>query len=256
MFLALVTFSLNKALGSPESAQATITNVLSHQEVATGVADSLIEQLLKDASPETVAQIDAQRAQLAQAASQAVMDSKDVLGQAAGAAYQAFLTNQSTTINVHDALNSVVAAMHTVNPDIPAQLDSADAGVFTITADSSADHLQKVDAITKVKQLLNMWWLFLVIAVGLFYAISVLDKRKKFGAWRWPGFIMTISGGIVVLAGFVIPGAATGNLDVDKQATAKSAAQALTSGLIGVAFAILIAGVALVVASYVVKEKS
>lgn len=256
VILTLLLFSLNRMLGTPENIQVTATKMLKVPEIAVGVAGLLIDQLLKDVPPQLVVIIEGQRNTLAQAASQTVIDSSAPLGAAAGTISQAVINNESTTINIYDVLNNAVATLHLMNPVIPAELVSANAGTINISSDSSADHLKQVALINNVKKFLNLWWTFFILVLALFYAIFRLDKRTKFGALRWPGLIMAFSAAIVIAAGYVIPRVVSFNMESNQQEFANSVIKVLASGVMSPAFMVLIIGISLVTASFVIKDKT
>jgi len=256
VILTLLLFSLNRMLGTPENVQVTATKMLKVPEIAVGVAGLLIDQLLRDVPPQLVVIIEGQRNTLAQAASQTVIDSSATLGAAAGTISRAFINNESTTINLYDVLNDAVAALHLMNPVIPAELGSPNAGTINISSDSSADHIKQVALVNNVKTLLNLWWVLFILCLALFFGISRLDKRTKFGALRWPGFITTFAAAIVIAAGYVIPRVASFNMESNQQEIANSVIKVLASGLISPAFMVLIVGVSLVTASFVIKDKT
>ena len=256
VILTLLLFSLNRMLGTPENVQVTATKMLKVPEIAVGVAGLLIDQLLREVPPQLVVIIEGQRNTLAQAASQTVIDSSATLGAAAGTISRAFINNESTTINLYDVLNDEVAALHLMNPVIPAELGSPNAGTINISSDSSADHIKQVALVNNVKTLLNLWWVLFILCLALFFGISRLDKRTKFGALRWPGFITTFAAAIVIAAGYVIPRVASFNMESNQQEIANSVIKVLASGLISPAFMVLIVGISLVTASFVIKDKT
>ena len=256
VLLALLSFSINWMIGTPENVQGTVTKMLKEPEIAVGVAGMLIDQLLKDVPPELVAQIEGQRETLAQATAPIIVNSSAQMGQAAGTAFSAFIKNESATVNLHDVLNGAVAAMHGVNPLIPAQLDSPDAGVINITSDNSADHVKQVDLVNNLKKIFNLWWIFFIVALALLYGVSRLDNKTRFGAWRWPGFVTTIAAATLITATFLVPRVATSEMEAVQKEIAKSSLQALTSALMAVSFALLIVGISLITASFVIKDKA
>jgi len=256
VILTLLLFSMNRMLGTPENVQVTATKMLKVPEIAVGVAGLLIDQLLIDVPPQLVVIIEGQRNTLAQAASQTVINSSVQLGAAAGTISRAFINNESTTINLYDVLNDAVAALHLMNPVIPAELGSPNAGTINISSDSSADHIKQVALVNNVKTLLNLWWILFILCLALFFGISRLDKRTKFGALRWPGFITTFAAAIVIAAGYVIPRVASFSMESNQQEISNSVIKVLASGLISPAFMVLIVGILLVTASFVIKDKT
>lgn len=254
ILLALGTYALNQKVGSAENFSSTVSSALKNDGVALGAGKAMVDQLLKDAKPKEVAAINAPRSVLNRAAARAIQKYSDPISVAAGKAYTAVLENQTTRLNVRPALVAVVTSLHAVEPKIPAKINSKKVGIIVIKADTSRSHLALISTLSKVKKLLNMWWLFLLVALGLFVGISVVDKRSGVGAWRWPGYILFLTGGAWLFVASILPKLASSKVSLDKQDAFNSVTQSLDNGLMAVAAGATVVGAVLIVVSFVAKS--
>lgn len=252
--LALGAYAMNSKLGSAEATQATVSHLLTNDEVALAAGTFLVEHLLNDVSPQNKAQMTVPRSILNRTAAKAIQRSSDSVGVAAGKAYDAVFNNKTARLNLRALVVGTGAALHSLDRHIPASVGSGNAGIIVIKADNSTSHKTFVKGISKVKQLMNMWWIFLLFALGLFVGISFVDKRSGVGAWRWPGYILFITGGVWLFIASILPKFASGKIAVDKQDIFNSAAGALDSGLMAAAVGATIVGAVLIVLSFVMKS--
>ena len=254
ILLALGTYAINQKVGSAENVSATVSSALKSDTLALGAGKAIVDQLLKDAKPKDIAEINAPRSVLYRVAGKAIQKYSDPISVAAGKAYTAVLENQTARLNIRPALVGVISALHAAEPKIPAKIDSKKVGIIVIKKDLSSNHLKLISSLKKLKQLMNMWWLFLLVALGLFVGISIVDKRSGIGAWRWPGFILFLTGGLWLFIASILPKLASSKVSLDKQEVFNSVTHSLDNGIMTAAAGAIIVGAALIVASFVVKS--
>lgn len=253
ILLALGTYAVNQRLGSAEAVSSTVSSALKNDAVAVGVGKTLVDQLIKDLKPSQVAAINVPRSVLYKAAGKSIQRYSDPLSVAAGKVYSGVLENKTTRVNIRPVLGAMVVTLHAIEPEFPAKLGKGDAGLIVIKKDTSKNHERMLSVLKKLKSLINMWWLFLLIALGLFFGISVVDKRSGIGAWRWPGFILFISGGLWLFFASILPKLASQKVALDKQDVFNSVTQSLDNGLVAVAAGATVLGAVLIVVSFVAK---
>lgn len=256
IMLALSAYAVNQKIGTADRAQATVQHALQNDAISLAVGTALVDEYYKDAGEESTSKITVKRAILNRAVAKAVQKASIPFSAEVGVAYNAFLTNTTTEIHLGEALAIVKKAMHEADKNISIDLSSANPDSYTIQADTSADHLKKLDLIKSVKKIINSWWIFLLISLGLFVGISFIDKRKSVGAWRWPGFITFISGGLLLMGVSIWPKLASEQVPTDKQDAFNSFSSALDSGLTAVGVVAIIVGAGLIVFSFVFKGKN
>ncbi len=254
ILFALGTYTMNSKLGSPEATSATVSDLLSNDEVALAAGTFFVNQLLKDVSPQAQAQMTAPRSVLNKAAAKAIQKSSGSVSVAAGKAYDAMLNNKTTRVNLRALIVTTAAALHSLDRRIPTTVGLGNGGYIAITANNSKSHKALVKTLSTMKRVMNMWWIFLLIALGLFVGISVVDKRSGVGAWRWPGYILFISGGIWLFIASLLPKLASQKIAVDKQDIFNTAAGAINGGLMAAAVGATIVGAVLIVLSFVMKS--
>ena len=254
ILFALGTYTMNSKLGSPEATSATVTDLLTNDEVALAAGTFFVSQLLKDVSPQNQAQMSVPRSVLNKAAAIAIQKSSGSVSVAASKAYDAILNNKTTRLNLRALIVTTAATLHSLDRHIPATVGTGNGGIVVISADNSTSHKALVSALSKMKQLMNMWWIFLLIALGLFVGISVVDKRSGVGAWRWPGYILFISGGLWLFIASLLPKLASQKISVDKQDIFNTAATAINGGLMAAAVGATLVGAVLIILSFVMKS--
>jgi len=173
---------------------------------------------------------------------------------AASKASDALLNNKTTRVNLRALIVTTAAALHSLDRHIPTSVGLGNAGYVVITADNSASRKNFVKILSTLKRLMNMWWIFLLIALGLFVGISVVDKRSGVGAWRWPGYILFVTGGIWLFIASLLPKLASQKIGVDKQDIFNTASDAINGGLMAAAVGATIVGAVLIVLSFVMKS--
>lgn len=254
ILLALGTYTMNSKLGSPEATSATVSDLLTNDEVALAAGTFLVNHMLKDVSPQSQAQMTVPRSVLNHAAARAIQKSSGSVAVAAGKAYDAVLNNKTVRINLRALIVTTAGTLHSLDRHIPASAGLGNAGFIVINADNSTSHKAMVKTLSKLKQLMNMWWLFLLIALGLFVGISVVDKRSGVGAWRWPGYILFLTGGLWLFIASLLPKLASQKISVDKQDIFNTAAGAIDGGLMAAAVGATLVGAVLIVLSFVMKS--
>lgn len=254
ILLSLGTYTMNSKLGSAEATSATVSNLLSNDEVALAAGTYFVNQLMKDVSPQAQAQMTVPRSVLNKAAAKAIQKSSGSVSVAAGKAYDAILNNETKRVNLRALIVATAAALHSLDRRIPTTVGLGNGGYVVITADNSTSHKALVKALSTMKRLMNMWWLFLLIALGLFVGISVVDKRSGVGAWRWPGYILFITGGAWLFVASLLPKLASQKIGVDKQDIFNTAADAINGGLMAAAVGATLVGAVLIVLSFVMKS--
>lgn len=245
---------MNSKLGSADATSATVSELLKNDEVALAAGTFFVNRLLKDVSPQVQAQMTVPRSVLNKAAARAIQKSSGSVSVAAGKAYEAILNNKTTRVNLRALITTTAATLHSIDRRIPLSVGSGNGGYVVITADSSTSHKALVAALSKMKQLMNMWWIFLLIALGLFIGISVVDKRSGVGAWRWPGYILFISGGAWLFVASLLPKLASQKISVDQQDIFNTAAGAINDGLMAAAVGATLVGATLIVLSFVMRS--
>ena len=253
ILLALSTYAVNQKIGSAEKTQATVQKALQKDAISLAVGTALVDQFLKDGDKEKEVS-KAKKIALDRAAGKAVQAAAVPISKEVGRAYTAFLSNSTTVIKLHDTIVAVAGALKQVDSSIKIDAQS-DTGNFTIKADKAADHVAKLKLVNSIKQLINSWWIFLLIALGLFVGISFIDKRKSVGAWRWPGFITFISGGLLLLANSIWPKLASEGVPTDQQDAFHSLSSAIDSTLTVVAVLATVIGAGLIIFSFIFKGK-
>jgi len=254
ILFALGTYTMNSKFGSAEATSTTVSNLLTNDEVALAAGTFFVNRLLKDVSPQAQAQMTVPRSVLNKAAARAVQRSSGSVSVAAGKAYGAILDNKTTRINLRALIVTTAATLHSLDRRIPATVGAGNGGYVVITADNSTSHKALVSALAKMKQLMNMWWIFLLIALGLFIGISVVDKRSGVGAWRWPGYILFTTGGTWLFIASLLPKLASQKVSVDQQDIFNTAAGAINGGLLAAAVGATLVGAVLVVLSFVMRS--
>lgn len=254
ILLALGAYTMNAKLGSAQATSETVSDLLTNDEVALAAGTFLVSHLLEDVSPQAQAQMTVPRMVLNRAAAKAIQKSSPSVSVAAGKAYDAVLNNKTTRVNLRALIVTTGATLHSLDRHIPASVGSGNAGIVVISADNSTSHKAMVKALGKLKQLMNMWWIFLLIALGLFVGISVVDKRSGVGAWRWPGYILFITGGVWLFIASLLPKLASQKISVDKQDIFNTAAGAIDGGLMAAAVGATLVGAVLIVLSFVMKS--
>lgn len=254
ILFALGTYTMNSKLGSADATSATVSELLKNDEVALAAGTFFVNRLLKDVSPQVQAQMTVPRSVLNKAAARAIQKSSGSVSVAAGKAYEAILNNKTTRVNLRALITTTAATLHSIDRRIPLSVGSGNGGYVVITADNSKSHRALVVALSKTKQLMNMWWIFLLIALGLFIGISVVDKRSGVGAWRWPGYILFISGGAWLFVASLLPKLASQKISVDQQDIFNTAAGAINDGLMAAAVGATLVGATLIVLSFVMRS--
>ena len=256
IILALSTYAVNQKIGNAERTQATVQKALNNDGIALAVGTMLVDQFVKDAGPAYQDETSAKRMVLNRAAAKAVQKVSGPLSVQAGRAYDAFLKNETKIIKLHDSLVVVAKALNAADKNISPDINKGDTGNFTIKADKAADHVAKLKLVNSAKQLINSWWIFLLIALGLFVGISFLDKRKSVGAWRWPGFILFISGGLLLLGVSIWPKVASEQVPAEQQDAFHSFSSFVDSGLTATGAVATIVGAGLIIFSFIFKGKN
>lgn len=254
ILFALTTYTMNSKLGSPEATSKTVSNLLKNDDVALAAGTFFVKELLKDVSPQARAQMKVPYSILNKRAADAIQKSSGSVSVAAGKAYDALLNNKTTRVNLRALIVTTAAAFHSKDRHIPASVGLGNAGYVVITADNSASRKNFVKILSTLKRLMNMWWIFLLIALGLFVGISVVDKRSGVGAWRWPGYILFVTGGIWLFIASLLPKLASQKIGVDKQDIFNTASDAINGGLMAAAVGATIVGAVLIVLSFVMKS--
>jgi len=254
ILLALGTYTMNSKLGSAEATSATVSDLLKNDEVALAAGTFFVNHLLKDVSPQLIGQMTVPRSVLNKAAAKGIQKSSGSVSVAAGKAYDALINNKSARVNLRALIVTTGTTLHSIDRHIPATVGLGNAGYIVITADNSTSHQALVKALSTMKRLMNMWWLFLLIALGLFVGISVVDKRTGVGAWRWPGYILFVTGGVWLFIASLLPKLASEKISVDKQDVFNTAAGALNGGLMAAAVGATLLGGVLIVLSFVMKS--
>ena len=167
ILLSLGTYTMNSKLGSAEATSATVSNLLSNDEVALAAGTYFVNQLMKDVSPQAQAQMTVPRSVLNKAAAKAIQKSSGSVSVAAGKAYDAILNNETKRVNLRALIVATAAALHSLDRRIPTTVGLGNGGYVVITADNSTSHKALVKALSTMKRLMNMWWLILLIALGL-----------------------------------------------------------------------------------------
>jgi len=254
ILFALGTYTMNSKFGSAEATSKTVSNLLKNDDVALAAGTFFVKELLKDISPQARAQKNVPDSILNKIAADAIQKSSGSVSVAAGKAYDALVNNKTTRVNLRALIVTTAAAFHSKDRHIPASVGLGNAGYFVITADNSTSHKALVSALAKMKQLMNMWWIFLLIALGLFIGISVVDKRSGVGAWRWPGYILFTTGGAWLFIASLLPKLASQKVSVDQQDIFNTAAGAINDGLLAAAVGATLVGATLVVLSFVMRS--
>jgi hypothetical protein len=254
ILLALGTYTMNSKLGSAEATSATVSDLLKNDEVALAAGTFFVNHLLKDVSPQLIGQMTVPRSVLNKAAAKGIQKSSGSVSVAAGKAYDALINNKSARVNLRALIVTTGTTLHSIDRHIPTTVGLGNAGYIVITADNSTSHQALVKALSTMKRLMNMWWLFLLIALGLFVGISVVDKRSGVGAWRWPGYILFVTGGAWLFIASLLPKLASEKISVDKQDVFNTAAGALNGGLMAAAVGATLLGGVLIVLSFVMKS--
>ena len=205
ILFALGTYAVNAKVGNAQNTQATVQNVLSNEKASLVIGSALVDQLLKDMPQANKDKIKAPRSALDDAAAKVVRLSSVPISVQVGRAYDVFFNNQTAVIKMHDLIVAIAKALHAVDHNIKIDVKKSDTGNFTLKSDKSSNHVAMINSLNSIKRLINAWWIFLLMALRLFVGIAFLDKRKKVGAWRWPGFILFISGGLWLLAATLLP---------------------------------------------------
>jgi hypothetical protein len=253
ILLALGSYALNQKVGNSQRMQASVQESLQNDSVSLAVGTAFVDRIIKDMSPAEQGKIKAPRVVLNRAAGKVIQLSSVPISVAVGKAYDAFLNNQTEKIRLHDAFVTVVKSMNSIDKNISVHLGNSDTGNFTITADQSSDHVAMLNAVKSLKRLINAWWIFLLIALGLFIGISFIDKRKSVGAWRWPGFIVFISGGLLLLVTSILPKLASEGVKLEQQDAVHTFTSSIDGGITAVATGSIIVGAALIILSFVMK---
>jgi len=254
IILALGTFAINQKLGSPESTRTTVQSLLSNDEVALAAGTILVNKIYEDIPPQAQALINSSRYTLNRQAGKIVQRYSSSVAVAAGQVYEALLTDRPTKVNLRALIVATATALHSLDRHIPVKAGLGNGGIVTIGADNSSSHHAMVSTLKSFKKLMNMWWVFLLIALGFFVGISFFDKRSGIRAWRWPGYIMLITGGSLLFLSSIVPKLASSKVSLDRQDIFNAASGALNGGFMAAAVGATLAGAVLVLLSFVMKS--
>jgi len=254
IILALGSFAMNQKLGSAESTRATVQSLLSNDEVALAAGTLLVNKIYQDIPPQAQAQIAVPRIVLNRAAGKVIQRFSPSVSVAAGQAYDALLSNTSTKVNLRAVIVATAVALHSLDKRIPKVAGLGNGGVVTISSNNSSSHKAMIKTLKLFKQFMNMWWVFLLVTLALFIGISFVDKRSGISAWRWPGYILLITGGALLFISSIVPKLASSKVSLDQQDVFNAASGALDGGFMAVAGGATLVGAVLIVLSFVMKS--
>lgn len=166
LFLFALTFGSWWAVGRSAGAEGVATSLIANEEVRTGVAEKLIEQVTSDASPEVLKVVADKRELLVQAVSDALVSS-DVSAETKKMIYEiyAFYTGESTsaTLDVQALVKPILESMSKIDPTFSApEITNEEIKPITLDETGSAPNLAPIKS-------------GLAVAVFLLFALLVLS---------------------------------------------------------------------------------
>lgn len=250
--LAIGVTSAWWAVGTPAHAASTAAATLSSTEGALGIGDMLLTSIIDNASPDERQVIEQRRGDLVNAAAAALEGQQEVIQSIVSSALVAVSDGTRVDVDAKPVMNAILANLHKVNPEIPAQLDvSENPQMLTIDGTSS-----ELTPIAGAFRGMGLWWIaFLVLAV-----VVVLDalvgRRGGMRRWLIPSIFLALPGLLWLVISFVAPGAVSGFSDNVYQAgLIKAGVSAVSTKIMIVSLIVIVIALVLFVLSLVVRGR-
>lgn len=246
--VAIGTTTVWWSVGTPAHAASTVGSVLSSPDGAKGVADMFVGMALDGASEQDRADMEQQRDAMVAAAATGISAAAPQVQAIVETALGAITTGTQASIDPTPLLNSVMGAMHAVDPNVPAQMDG---GVDPITIDGTSPDLAPVRTAFSGA---GLWWLGWVLVLLVLVLDALIGKRGGMRRWLIPSIFLAVPGLIWLILSFLAPGQVAGYADNDYQAMLIGAGvSSVASKLLIVSLIVSIVGVLLFIASLVVR---
>ncbi len=186
LFLFTLTFGSWWALGRSAGAESVATSLIANDEVRSGVAEKLIEQVTTDADPEVLKVVEEKRELLVQAVSDALASSevsaetKKIIDE-----IYAFYTGSSpsATIDVQALIGPILDSMSKIDPTFSAP-DVKNEKVAPITLDDTGSTPNF--APIKSGLAISVFLLFLLLLLSIFGLAKYSKSKNSFvGVIGW-----------------------------------------------------------------------
>ena len=238
------------AVGTPSHAASTVGSVLGTPEGSKGAADMFMGMVLDGASDADRAQIDAQRQAMVEAISTALVTAGPQVQGLVQTALDAMATGTTAQVDPTPLMNTVMGAMHQVDPQIPAQMDGT---MDPITIDGNAENTAAVRTIFTG---MGLWWLAWVVVLVFLGLDALIGRRGGMRRWTIPSIFLAVPAIVWLIGSFVAPSSVSGYADNDYQAMLiKAGASSVASKLMVVSIIVLVVAIVLFVLSLIFRGR-
>jgi len=169
--------------GSAGNLSSTVVSIIDSPGAAAAIGSTLGGNALGSAPPAVQAVLENRQPELAAAAGKALIGASAAVGKVVEVAYTAVSEGIRADLELRPIVQPVLAAMHQVDPTIPSTAE----GDMSIAFDGST-----VPAAATALRLLSLWWVAVLIALGLIVATAFASRHSGWRRWRAAGIALAV----------------------------------------------------------------